>query len=240
MRRFAAACLVALAAAAPAPAAGRSARGEVVLDGERVPVRWTDGDTFRILGGRWSGRAARLSGVNTLETFGPVHRFARATPADLLAIALASAAIAARVERRCASAGQADRYGRLLVACPDAAEDLVASGHAMVFAVDAAADPRLLEAQREAQRRGAGMWAWGVPRAIVTSVHSAGEPGGGSQSYDRVVDARTGAAVARPHARRYRVCEDVCVETGGDVSCMRYVPFERRYRNRPRCLRGAP
>ena len=52
----------------------------------------------------------------------------------------ASAAIAARVERRCASAGQADRYGRLLVACPDAALDLVASGHAMVFAVDAPAE----------------------------------------------------------------------------------------------------
>lgn len=231
--RLAAAALAVLLAA---PAAARGARGEIVLEGERVEVRWTDGDSFRIGGGRWKGRRARLAGVNALETFGPVHRFARAAPGDLLALARSSAALAASEVRTCAASGVADGYGRLLVSCPDAALALVSRGHAMAYAVEGEAAPALLAAQREAQRRGAGMWAWGVPREIVASVHSADEPGLAAGAYDRVVDAASGAARPRPHARRYATCEEVCTAGDGEPSCMRYVPFERRYRHRPPCL----
>jgi micrococcal nuclease len=233
--RIAAALLVLLAA----PAAAAGARGEVVLDGERVPVRWTDGDSFRIGGGRWTGRRARLAGVNALETFGPVHRFARATPADLLAIARSTAALAASQAWACDASGEADRYGRLLVSCPAAALALVSRGHAMAYALEGAAAPALLAAQRDAQRRRAGMWAWGVPREIVASVHSADEPGAAAGAYDRIVDVESGAARPRAHARRYATCEEVCAGGEGEPSCMRYVPFERRYRHRPPCLREA-
>jgi endonuclease YncB( thermonuclease family) len=202
-------------------------------------VRWTDGDSFRIEGGRREGRRARLAGVNALETFGPVHRFAGASPGELLSVARGSARIAASIERGCAASGREDRYGRLLVDCPDAAMDLVRRGHAMVFAVEGPAHPGLLAAQREAQARGEGMWAWGVPRVIVTSVHPAGEDGGGG-GYDRLVDAATGETTVRRHDRRYEVCEEVCAPGDGPPSCLRHVPFERRYRDRPECLRGAP
>ena len=224
----------------PAPARGQvGERGTVLLDGERVPVRWTDGDSFRIEGGRRAGRQARLAGVNALETYGPVHRFAGASPERLLAVARGSARIAASSERRCAAPGSEDGYGRLLIDCPDAAMELVRRGHAMVFAVEGSPDPALLAAQHEAQAGGQGMWAWGVPRVIVTSVHSAGEAGGRG-GYDRVVDARTGETEVRRHGRRYQACDEVCAPEEGAPSCLRHVPFERRYRDRPGCLLGAP
>ncbi|HEY6101402.1 MAG TPA: nuclease, partial [Anaeromyxobacter sp.] len=146
LRGFAALALAA-ALASPGLAGARRpgaprARGLVVLGGERVPVRWIDGDTFRIGGGRFAGRSARLMGVNALETYGPVHRWAGMPPGALLALAKASAPLAAMGIWRCQAEERNDAYGRLLVACADAAEVLVESGHAMVFAIDAPADGR--------------------------------------------------------------------------------------------------
>ncbi len=218
-------------------AAAGYAWGTVVLDGAEIRVRWSDGDSFRIQTGRWKGRNTRLQGYNTLESFGPVHRWGGWSPAELYRIARASASLAAASARECRTDGKPDGYGRLLVSCPGAAEALVRAGHAKVFAVGAPADPALLAAQADAQRRGAGMWEKGVPAAIVTSVHSQGEPDlHGAGAYDRVADTRTGEARALPHARRYEVCEEVCHGEGRDRSCMVYVPFERRYRDRPPCL----
>jgi endonuclease YncB( thermonuclease family) len=232
-----------LVAASPSGAAarrggGRGAAGAVVLDGVRVPVRWTDGDTFRIEAGPHAGRAARLAGVNALETFGPVHRLGAAGGAELLALAKGTARLAAARAWPCEVAGPADRYGRLLVSCPGAAEALVAAGHAMVFALDGPADARLLAAQRAAQASRTGMWARGAPPLVPTSVHSADEAGLGPRgAYVRVVDTRTGAAEARSHARTYAACEEVCVGAGPDRACLVHVPYERRYRDRPPCLR---
>ncbi len=243
MLRASLALVLALGLALPPPAGarprrGRGAHGAVVLDGERVPVRWTDGDSFRILGGRFEGLAARLEGVNALETFGPVHRIAGASGAELLALAKASAPFAAAREWRCDVKGRRDRYGRLLAACPDAAAALVAEGYAMVLAIDGPADPRLVAAQRAAQARRAGIWAGGAPPLVPTSLHSADEPELGRQgAYDRLADTRTGEARARPHGRTYGLCEEVCVGEGEDRACMIYVPYARRFRGRPGCLR---
>lgn len=213
-------------------------RGEVILSGERVAVRWTDGDTFRIRAGPHAGRAARLVGVNALETFGPVHRIGTMAPEALLAIAKATGPFAAARAWRCETDGAADGYGRILVRCPDAAEALVRAGYAMVYAIDGPPEPGLLDAQRAAQEARAGIWAGGAPPRIPTSLHSADEPDLGARgAYDRIADTRTGAAAAVPHARTYRACEERCVGEGPDRACMIYVPFERRYRHRPACLR---
>lgn len=240
----AAACalaLLTLTCAGPAEArrgGGRGARGFVVLDGERVPVRWTDGDSFRIDAGRFAGRAGRLLGVNALETFGPVHRIGGMSPERLLAVARETPRLAASREWRCHADGARDGYGRLLVHCPGAAEALVEAGHAVVFAVDAPADAALLEVQRRAQAARVGMWAEGVPPLLPTSLHSADEEGLGPRgAYDRIVETHTGVAEARPHRRRYATCEEVCVGEGAGRACLKYVPFERRYRQRPACLR---
>ncbi len=237
----AAAALLAAALLVPARAAARGqgsgARCDVVLAGEQTEVRWTDGDTFRILSGPRRGRAVRLVGVNTLETYGPVHRIGASDGRALLAVAKASAAIASAAGGRCDTDGAADGYGRLLATCPEASEALVRAGHAMVFAVDGPADPALLALQREAQRTRTGIWAGGAPPLLPTSLHSADEPNLAPRGYDRIVDTRTGAAVVHPHARTYRTCEEVCVGEGQERACMVYVPFARRYRDRPPCLR---
>jgi len=234
---------VAVAALLLAPAAearhrhrDRPPASSVVLGGAPAAVRWTDGDTFRILTGAHRGRSARLEGYNTLETFGPVHRWGTWSPGELLALARAATPVVASRSWSCTTAAREDRYRRLLVACPGAAAELVGRGLAMVYEVGAEGDPRLLALQRDAQRRGAGIWAKGVPRGIVTSVHSAAEGTRGG-AYNRVVDTRTGVARGRPHAVAYATCAEVCEQTEGDRACMVYVPFERRYRHRPWCLR---
>jgi endonuclease YncB( thermonuclease family) len=232
-------CAALLAAARPAEArrgGGRGARAAVLLDGERTDGRFTDGDSFRLLSGPPRGRAARRRGVNALETSGPVHRLGALGGRALLALAQGSAALAAAAAVRCDTAGRRDRYGRLLVACPEAAEALVRAGHAMVLAVGEPPDAALVRLQREAQRAGAGMWAAGAPPRVPTSLHSADERGLGPRgAYDRVVDTRTGLSEARPHARVYRACEEVCLGEGAERACMTYVP--RRHRERPACLR---
>jgi endonuclease YncB( thermonuclease family) len=235
--RLAALLLAALAAPfAPLPAAAARRAppaSRLRLDGEPLRVRWTDGDSFQVLGRR--GPAARLLGVNALEAYGPVHRWGRWTPAGLLGVARAATAAVAAREWECTSAGERDAYGRALVSCPGAAAMLVERGLAMAYAIGGQSDPELLRLQREAQARGAGMWAEGVPRALVSSLHSRGEPRGG-ETYDRLVDTATGEARKVGHANRYRTCQEVCTAPP-DPSCMVYVPFERRYRGKPRCLR---
>lgn len=237
--------LLAVALALPSPAAARSrakgAAGALTLDGVRIGVRWTDGDTFRVVDGPFRGVRVRVIGFNTLETFGPVHRWGRWAPDELLAIARGTGARAAAGTWSCRRVNGQDRYGRLKVACPDLARALVAAGEAHVLAMDEAADPALVQTQRDAQRRGAGIWAKGVPALLVTSAHSADERGLGRRgAYDRVVDARTGATRAVPHSRRYAACEEVCAGEGAGRSCFLYVPPERRFRDRPACLRVAP
>jgi endonuclease YncB( thermonuclease family) len=211
-------------------------RPAVVLDGSRRAVRWIDGDTLRILEGPAAGRSARIVGYNALESYGPVHRWGRWRPAELLANAREARRRAASGEWRCAAQGGEDAYGRLLVSCPDAARALVGGGLAMVFAVGAEPDPALVALQREAQARGAGMWSKGAPPLLPSSLHSADEPGLADGAYDRIVDTRTGRTEPRRHRSTYRACQEVCVGEGSDRACMTYVPFERRYRDRPSCL----
>ena len=209
----------------------------MVLDGLPTEVRWTDGDSFQADSGPLRGFGVRLQGYNALESHGPVHRVAGMAPAALEVIATSTAALLAGSVWRCATVGKRDGYGRALVACPEAAALAVREGHAMVFAVGASPDGGLLGLQREAQAAGRGLWARGVPPLIITSLHSADEPGlKGKAPYDRLVDTRTGRTQARRHGSTYRTCQEVCIGDGPSLSCMVYVPFERRRRDRPACL----
>jgi endonuclease YncB( thermonuclease family) len=245
--RLAAISLAAALLLAPPPAEARRGRGHargettrarILLAGAWAEVRWTDGDTFRVLSGPYANRTARLAGVNALESFGPVHRIGSAGGRDLLALAKRSAALAASASVRCEDLRQQDRYRRLLVSCPEVSEALVRAGHAMVLAVNADPEPRLLLMQRDAQRARAGMWAGGAPPLVPTSLHSADEPDLGPKgAYDRIVDTQTGVSEVRPHGRVYRTCEEVCVGEGAAQACMTYVPYARRFKGKPSCLR---
>ncbi len=233
-----------LGAAAPARAAPHRREVEgipaaVLLDGDRTEVRWTDGDSFHVDSGPLRGLGVRLVGYDALETYGPVHRIGTLPAATLEAIARASAPRLARATWSCRTTGRRDLYGRPLVDCPGAALALVGEGFAVVLARGRPADPALLSAQRDAQARRLGIWAGGVPPLVITSLHSPGEDGRPGPAHDQLADTRTGRVRPRTHDRAYRECEEVCVGAGAEASCMIFVPFHHRYRDRPGCL-GAP
>jgi endonuclease YncB( thermonuclease family) len=210
--------------------------GSIVLNGERTKVLWSDGDSFDVESGPYEGQGTRLVGFNTLEAYGPVHRWGSWKREELFDIAKSAAALAASEEWDCTTAGEPDAYGRLLVDCPKLARVMAREGVGLAYAVRGRPAPRVLDAMHQAQRARRGMWAKGVPDTILTALHSRDEDTAGKYptSVNRVLDTHTGEAALRKHLDTYQTCEEVCVED----SCMVYVPFERRYKDQPPCLVG--
>lgn len=209
----------------------------VMLAGEKLKVTWTDGDSFKFREGPFTGKGVRLTGYNTLESYGPVHRWGEWTALELFEIARTSKYVAAAQVWECTTDGALDSYNRVLVSCPGVVEATIAAGHAHVFAMaDGEADEAMLAVQRQAMKNGWGMWAKGVPEVLVTSLHSAAENENGT-AYNRTVDLATGVSVTKPHQTVYEVCEEVCEGPAKGGSCMTYVPFTKRYKGKPDCLR---
>lgn len=208
--------------------------GQILLDGRVVKVRWGDGDTFSLRSLTGKRKNARLAGFNALESYGPVHRWGDWTHAELYQLAKAAGQVAAASGWTCSTLPGGGGYGRLLVDCPDLERALLQQGLAHIFSIKGPGKPDLVAIQIDAQKRGAGFWAKGVPAGLVTSLHSADERSDRTQAYDRVVNAQTGEAPAVQHTKIYEVCQEVCHQG----SCMIYVPFRMRYgAKRATCLR---
>ncbi|MFT4623742.1 MAG: micrococcal nuclease [Myxococcota bacterium] len=204
---------------------------KVVLDGIELTVRWSDGDTFTWKDAGGNTQRARLSGYNTLESFGPVHRWGDWTGKELYDLAKAAGALARTKTWRCTKLPGSGGYGRSLVDCPDLRRALVDSGLAHLYSLDAPHAESELSIQRSAMERRRGLWEKGTTPVILTSLHSKAE--GGEKTYDRVCSLTTGICEARPHENTYATCQEVCDEG----SCMTYVPYEERYgRERASCL----
>lgn len=222
---------------APEPSAEPAAEvlPAVLLDGVRTSVLWDDGDTFKVVTSDGSkGERARLAGFNTLESYGPVHRWGDWTPQELYGLSKAGGDLASATVWTCAHQEGGGGYGRSKVDCPDLRQALLAAGVAHLFAFDESPSAEDLAVQAQAQADGAGMWAKGVPTVVVTSLHSLDEKDGQTETYNRVVDTATGVARKVVHAETYAPCQEVCVEDG----CMIYVPYGQRYGDdRAACLR---
>lgn len=242
--------LVVLAGSPKKPPKERhDAFGAVVLNGTRVAVRWTDGDSFNIQEGEHKGTGTRLVGYNTLEAYGPVHSWGAWSERELFELAKRSSTVAASQEWDCTTDFKRDGYKRLLINCPKLAVEMARQGHGLAYAVDGEKpNPEVLAAQQDAMKAKRGMWEKGTTTGVITSLHSVGEDGDeeDAEAYNRVVDTRTGMALKRKHANRYGTCEKVCETTGADgdagaspeqQSCMVYVPFKKRYRGQPDCLK---
>lgn len=213
------------------------APGFIVLNGERTSVRWSDGDSFTFTSGRYGGQGTRMVGYNTLEAYGPVHRWGGWSREELFDVAKQGAGVAASREWECTTTGDEDTYHRVLVDCPTLAREMALRGVGMAYAVNGVPPVLVLDAMHQAQRARRGMWAKGVPRGVVTSLHSMSENDGRYQkSSNRVVDTRTGEAPLVKHTDAYQTCQEVCLSAEG--SCMVYVPFEQRYQDQPPCLVG--
>ena len=192
-------------------AQGTEPATKVYLNGVPAPVYFNDGDTFRVLSGQHRGMKGRLGGFNTLETFGPVHRWGKWEAKELYVISKMATQHARQGVWHCESKEfETDSYGRVLWHCRDLMLDMVRRGYAHALSVDyAPSDPELLKVQRDAIANGRGMWAHGVPNYLLTSLHSTDE-GGGSKTYNRLVSTRDGHSAKWEHQNRYGECEWVC------------------------------
>ncbi len=210
------------------------------LNGAATSVVWTDGDTFTFRDGPRRGLEARLMGVNALETYGPVHRWGDWRPEDLLTLARHSADVVAGAAEACRASGKKDKYGRLLVDCPDGRAELLRTGHGHLYPFDRDAAPGDIALQADARRERRGMWARGVPTEIVTRVDAATAENGWTAA-NWVVSTDDGRSRRVGHREEHAVCDEVCVGRPPAVpSCLVWVPWERRYTNRPPCLQAGP
>lgn len=233
-------------AAAPSEAVARESKSgkvEIILDGLPETVNFNDGDSFRILDGPRKGQKARLVGYNTLEAYGPVHFWGDGNGWDFYRVNEKDLDLVREGGWECESQGDVDGYGRILVLCEGLRRRLIAEGLAHVYAYgDEEPDPALIEIQLKAQNERRGMWRYGIPRAIVTSVHSIDEKDDDDplaedrkESYNRLADTRTGKTFVVKHSKVFKPCDAFC-HSG---SCMLYVPFDKRFGDeRPECLRG--
>ena len=212
----------------PEPAAS-PAQPAIVLNGQPIVVDWDDGDTFNSARPTAEPLKARLAGYNTLESYGPVHRWGEWSSRDLYDIAKDAGQRAGAEVWECQVLPGGGGYGRELVDCPDLRRVMLAEGYAHLFLAGEGdtADPDDLAAQKQAQSAGLGIWAKGVPAGILTSLHSLDEKKEQQTTYNRVADTATGEALQHWHADTYRPCQEVCDPDAG--SCMLYVPYRERY-----------
>jgi endonuclease YncB( thermonuclease family) len=198
----------------------------VFLNGVPTPVYFNDGDSFTVLGGQLEGARTRLSGYNSLESFGPCHRWGNWNAHELYVLAKMATLNARRGVWHCKSDMKRDGYGRTVWDCPDLAIDQIRKGlaHAMTV-TDEPAPAEHLAAQRLAMAERRGIWAHGVPTHVLTSLHSNDEGYEGT-TYNRLVSTTDGHSDKWLHKDVYRECQEVC-HAGG--ACMVYVAMNRRY-----------
>lgn len=202
--------LAALATAASE--AGAEPLTRVFINGAATPVYFNDGDSFRIQSGPFRGSQARLSGYNTLESFGPVHSWGDWTTKEMFSIAKLATLTARRGEWHCEGDGKKDTYGRLLLFCKDLAIHLIKKGLAHTYSVnEEPGDPDLLAAQREAMASRTGMWSHGVPRFVMTSLHSKDEGGDKhGKTSNRLISTVDAHSEKWEHEDTYAECQNVC------------------------------
>jgi len=180
------------------------------LNGVPTPVYFNDGDSFRVLAGPYKGTRARTAGFNTLESYGPVHMWGSWNPNELSHYASLGTLNARKGTWNCKSDGNRDGYGRMLWDCLDLAIEQVQKGlaHSMTVTMQGA-HPAIQKAQREAIANKRGIWAHGVPKFVMTSLHSADERSSGV-GYNRNVASSDGHSEKKKHTDIYQECQFVC------------------------------
>jgi endonuclease YncB( thermonuclease family) len=225
---IAAICAVAIAIAEPADADPYTV---AYVNGVASRVYFNDGDTFRMHTGPFAGSSARLAGFNTLESYGPAHRWGSWDAYELYLIAKMATLNARRGIWHCTGDGERDGYGRLLLDCPDLAVDQISKGYAHAMTIDdTPARAEYLRVQQRAMRARRGFWAHGVPEFIMTSVHSVDEYADRTEAAkNRMVSTRDGHSERFEHHEIYDECEWVCAdEVRADASRVREVASELR------------
>lgn len=207
--------------------------GTLLLDGVEQTVFWDDGDTFSFSGEDGKRVKARLKGLNTLESYGPVHQWGDWTEVELYSFATEGGTFASAQKWNCTDTQKGGGYGRILVDCPDFRKAILEAGLAHAFSVDQPAPAADVAAQQIGIEAQTGIWGKGVPKLLLTSLHSQDEDAD-KDAYNRVCNTETGQCDGVTHTETYETCQKVCQ----DDSCMIYVPYKQRYgANAADCLK---
>ena len=221
----------------PSTSLVESQGSSVLLDGQKIQVRWDDGDTFKGKHPETGKKiSARLAGYNTLESYGPVHQWGEWSSEELYLLAKEAGRFASAKEWSCSDTGKGGGYGRLLVDCPELRREILEAGLAHPFSVGSVASEADLAAQQIAIENKSGIWAKGVPKLLLTSLHSQDEKPD-QDAYNRSCVVNTGQCDKFTHTNTYTECQLVCTPEL-PASCMLYVPYKRRYgAARAECLK---
>ena len=204
------------------------------MDGIAVNADWDDGDTFAYVDASSENGKSPIERLQHTRKLRSRPSVGGMTGAELYALAKQAGVRAQESQWECQQLAGSCGYGRICVACPDLQTTLLREGLAHVFALKDPADPAMLEAQLAAQNDGSGMWAKGVPKELVTSLHSLDEKPGKNQTYNRLISTATGQSTQLHHSDNYESCSWVCPSD----SCMLYVPYQSRYGvDRADCLK---
>lgn len=211
----------------------------IEFNGVKTWVHFNDGDTFRIVSGDYKDSAVRVEGLNTLESYGPVHQWGEWTAEELFKNSVQATAESRKGNWHCVSKSKRDTYRRLLGVCDDLSVSLISKGLAHVMTIDkTSGDKKLIKLQQIAMRKGVGMWEKGVPEYILTSAHSSDEADLKGNAYNRFVSTQDGHSEIVKHHSVYKDCTRVHSPLASvDTSTLLYVPFESRYgQDRASCL----
>lgn len=198
-------------------------------------VYFNDGDSFTVLDGPLKGTKTRLAGFNTLESFGPAHKWGGWDAHELYVVAKQATLNARKGTWHCTTDGNRDGYGRMLMTCQDLIDDDIRKGLAHAYSVnDKPASDHELALQKLAQGEKRGMWAKGIPPFILTSTHS-GDEGAGADNYNRLISTEDGHTEKWKHQDVYKDCDWIC-HPGG--ACMLHVFFKNRFgQTQAECLK---
>ncbi|MCA9508751.1 MAG: thermonuclease family protein [Myxococcales bacterium] len=217
----------------------------VKINNETSQVYFNDGDTFKVLDGKYKNERVRIIGFNTLESYGPIHQWENSAPEELYDVAVQATQMARNGSWSCKLEKNSDIYGRLLAQCDDLAKSLIESGLAHAYsAKKKSANKEYLAWQKKAQENRLGMWKKGIPKFIITSLHSVDENIKNQktstlqitrrENYNRLISTEDGHTEKMFHSEKYSSCQKICLE---ENSCMIYVHYRQRYgKNRPDCL----
>lgn len=202
------------------------------INKELVSIHFSDGDTFKILQGVHKGSRVRIQGINALESYGPIHSWINTDADYLMTIAKEATSFAQKGSWSCSLEMNKDQYGRMLAKCDDFAISILEAGLAHAYSINnKPAYEEYLSAQNKAQRLKYGMWKYGKPEYIITSLHSFDSDA--KKVYNRLINTQNGHSRKWFHDHKYQKCEQVCQ----NKSCMLYVPYEQRYgHNQAECL----
>ena len=191
----------------------------VLLDGQKIQVRWDDGDTFKGKHPETGKKiSARLAGYNTLESYGPVHQWGEWSSEELYLLAKEAGRFASAKEWSCSDTGKEEAMAVCWLIAPIFAGRFWIPGWPIHFQSVLLPVKQILPHSKLPLENKSGIWAKGVPKLLLTSLHSQDEKPD-QDAYNRSCVVNTGQCDKVTHTNTYTECQLVCTQSFQRAVC---------------------